>query len=99
MHWADVRFAHRFAGGPAPVKPTGPAHTRACWADVARTLLAVTISAAVLLGLIVWVDAPGRTEALRAGFPLLGWVLALDLLWAVSYTVWPRRPAVTAADR
>ena len=29
----------------------------------------------------------------------LGWVLGLDLLWAVSCTVWPRRPAVTAADR
>jgi hypothetical protein len=93
VHWADVRFAHRFAGGPAPVRLTGSAYTRACWADVGRTLLAVAIAAAVLLGLVAWVDDPTRTEALLGEFPLLGFVLAVDLLWAVSYTLWPRRPA------
>jgi hypothetical protein len=99
VHWADVRFAHRFAGGPAPVRLTGPAYTRACWADVARTLLAVAITAAVLLALIGWAGAPGRTEGLQAVLPLLGWVLGLDLLWAVSYTLWPRRPAAADAAR
>ena len=99
VHWADVRFAHRFAGGPAPLRPTGAAYTRACWADVGRTTLAVAVAGVVLLGLIAWVDAPERTGALRAGFPLLGLVLGLELLWALSYTVWPRRPAAVAADR
>ncbi|MFQ1003113.1 hypothetical protein [Modestobacter sp. SSW1-42] len=97
VHWADVRFAHRFAGGPAPVKPTGAAYTRACWADVGRTLLAVSIAGVVLLGLIAWVDVPERSEALRAEFPLLALILGLELLWAVSCTVWPRRPAGVAA--
>jgi hypothetical protein len=97
VHWADVRFAHRFDGGPAPVRLTGAAYTRACWADVGRTLLAVSVAAVVLLGLIGWVDAPERTEALRGEFPLLGLVLGVELLWAVSYTVWPRRPAEAPA--
>ena len=97
VHWADVRFAHRFAGGPAPVRLTGRAYTRACWADVVRTTLAVAVAAVVLLGLIAWVDVPERTEALRAEFPLLGVILGLELLWAVSYTVWPRRPAEATA--
>jgi hypothetical protein len=99
VHWADVRFAHRFAGGPAPVRLTGPAYTRACWADVVRTTLAVSVAAVVLLGLIGWVDVPERTEALQAEFPLLGLLLGLEVLWAASYTAWPRRPAGAAAAR
>ena len=46
--WADVRFAHRFAGGPAPVKLYGSRYTIACWADVARTGLAAAIGGGVL---------------------------------------------------
>ena len=92
VHWADVRFAHRFAGGPAPVKPTGAAYTRACWADVGRTLLAVLVAAGVLAALAAWVDDPDRTTALTGMVPLLGVVLAIELLWAVSYTIWPKAP-------
>lgn len=99
--WADVRFAHRFADGPAPVKPTGRAYARACWGDVGRTVLAASIAASVL-GLIVlvagWSD---RTRALGDTLPLLGLVVALDLLWAIGYTVWPKPDAAppTTADR
>ena len=99
VHWADVRFAHRFAGGPAPVRLTGAAYTRTCWGDVGRTALAVGIAGAVLFGLIALVGAPERTEALRAEFPLLALIMGLELLWAVSYTVWPRRPAAVPAGR
>lgn len=41
--WADVRFAHRFAGGPAPARLSGAAYTRQCWADVLRTGLACAL--------------------------------------------------------
>ena len=99
VHWADVRAAHRLAGGPAPVRLTGAAYTRACWADVGRTLLAAAITVAVLAGLTAWVDAPDRTAGLQAALPLAGWVVAIDLLWAVSHTVWPRRPARAGTDR
>ncbi len=40
ISWADVRFAHRYAGGPAPVRLDGGAYTRHCWGDVARTSIA-----------------------------------------------------------
>jgi hypothetical protein len=91
IRWADIRFAHRFAGGPAPVKPTGPDYTKACWRDVGRTTLAAAISAVVLLALIWWVGDANRTASLQSWFGTLGIVLAIELLWAVSYTLWPRK--------
>ncbi|MEV7971807.1 hypothetical protein [Cellulomonas sp. NPDC089187] len=91
--WADVRFAHRFDGGPAPIKPTGWAYTATCWKDVARTLLAAVIAAGLVGGLILIVDDRSRTDELLGLFPLLGLVVGIDLLWAISYTLWPRRAA------
>lgn len=94
--WADVRFAHRFDGGPAPAKLTGWAYTRACWLDVARTLLAAVIASALVGGLILVVGDPDRTAELTGVFPLVGLIVAIDLLWAISYTFWPKRsPATT----
>ncbi len=89
ISWADTRFAHRFAGGPAPVKLYGAAYARACWFDLARTGLAALIGAAVLE--LLRVVATGPTEALGAAFSAFGILLAIDALWAVSYTLWPRR--------
>lgn len=93
--WADVRFAHRFAGGPAPVKLTGVAYTKACWADVIRTLLATGVAAGVL-ALLIWIAGDSsRTEALTDTFRILGIILVLELIWAASYTLWPKKdPAV-----
>ncbi|WP_432482731.1 hypothetical protein [Kineococcus esterisolvens] len=99
VHWADVRFAHRFAGGPAPVRATGWAYARACWADAARTALAAAVAAGIVLGLVALVGAPERTRALLDVLPVLGVVCAVDLLWAVSYTVWPKRERAGAPDR
>lgn len=98
--WADVRFAHRFAGGPAPVRPTGAAYTRQCWADVLPTGLACALAAGITWALITWTSDPARTNALRTTY---SWALILpgiDLLWALSYTLWPRRePASTPTGR
>lgn len=97
IRWADMRFARRFADGPAPVKLIGPDYTRACWHDVGRTALAAVISASILLALIWWVGDETRTEALQSWFGTLGIVLAVELLWAISYTIWPRKMAERAA--
>lgn len=89
--WADARFAHRFAGGPAPVRLHGAQYARKCWADVMRTGAACAIAAAVSALLIVWVGDSARTAALERG---LGWaavITALELVAAISYTIWPRR--------
>ncbi|QIM15727.1 hypothetical protein G7067_03740 [Leucobacter insecticola] len=94
--WADLHFAHRFAHGPAPVKLTGVAYTQACWADVIRTLFAVGISAGVLT-LLIWIAADdSSTGALTGTFRVLGTILVLELIWAVSYTLWPKKDPADA---
>lgn len=96
VRWADVRFAHRFADGPAPVKPYGREHTKACWSDVVRTAVAVGIAAGVLWLLTALVEDPSRTSSLLGIYPVLGIWIIVDLVWAVSYTIWPRtRPVPT----
>lgn len=95
--WLDARFATRFRGAPRRTPLTGGAYTVACWKDVGRTLLATAIAAAILGGLIVIVAAPGRTAELLGFFRILGIVLAIDVIWAVSYTVWPKRAPTSAA--
>ncbi|MCI0158810.1 hypothetical protein KNO15_19085 [Leifsonia shinshuensis] len=91
--WADAKFATRFRGAQPRPKPVGAAYTIACWKDAARTLLAVAIAGAIVGGLVLIVGAPERTEELLGLFPLLGIVLGIDVLWAVSYTLWPKKPA------
>lgn len=95
--WADTRFAHRFAGGPAPRRLTGTAYTVKCWRDAARTTLAVAIAAAILGAIILIVGDSERTAALEGFFGILGLILAIDVLWAVSYTIWPKKDAVTTS--
>lgn len=94
--WADRRFAHRFAGGPAPTKPTGWAYTRQCWGDVGRTLGAVIIAAALLAAITWWTDDPTRTEAFTGWYGNLATILAIELIRAVSYTIWPRKAGRTS---
>lgn len=89
--WADVRFAHRFAGGPAPERLIGADYAKACWRDVPRSALAVGIAAAVLW-LLTRVAAPSAdVEALTGMYRILAIILGIDVIWAASYTIWPRQ--------
>ncbi|SFV24042.1 hypothetical protein [Micrococcus terreus] len=102
VQWADLRFRHRFASGPPPVRLTGWEHTRACWGNVLRTLLAVGIAAGLLAAMIAIVGDAGRTAALAGYFSILAVILAIDVLYAASYTIWPKRPGLapsTLAER
>lgn len=94
--WADVRFAHLFARGAAPVKVFGGEYATECWKDVARTSLAVGIAGGILWLLIALVGAPGRTDALTGIHPLLGIWWVVDLLWALGYTLWPKKRPATS---
>lgn len=91
--WADAHFQHRFAGGPAPERLTGTRYTIKCWRDVLLTGLAVAIAAVTLGAIIFLVNDAERTAALSDFFRILGIIFAIDFLWALSYTIWPKKAA------
>lgn len=91
VRWADVRVAHRWAGGPPPApKPPGGswASARREWREFGRGCLAVAITAVLLLGAIALVGDGGDTSELRGWFGRLGAVLAIWLVgWPVVETI------------
>jgi pimeloyl-ACP methyl ester carboxylesterase len=93
LRWADSHFAYRFGGGTRPGAPMGRDYARQCWGDVVRTLLGASICGALLLGMIVWIGSVRRSAGLDAIYPVLALVVVIDVLWAVSYTLWPRKAA------
>jgi hypothetical protein len=89
MRWADQRFAHRFADGPAPWKPpaSGAARVRYEWREWGKCVLASGIACAVMLVLIFLVSSPDHTRALWSDMmPRLGVITAIWLIWPVSRT-------------
>lgn len=100
IRWADVRMAHRFAGGPAPVKPAkGTAeYRRSLWAEYGRVLAAVTIAAAVLLAMIVFLAAPGEAQELWNWVRRAGLVAGIWLIAGPVYGMF-ERPARTPAGQ
>jgi hypothetical protein len=93
IRWADQRFAHRFAGGPAPWRPPrgGRARARYEWREFGKALVAWTVSCALLAAAIAIVGDAERTEE------LLGWIVRLTLilgiwsLWPITHTLWPSK--------
>ncbi|MBF9132545.1 hypothetical protein I0C86_26860 [Plantactinospora sp. S1510] len=87
IRWADQRFAHRFAGGPPPVRPPkgGWARARYEWREWGKGLLGWAVACG-LLGLgILMVGDPSRTGE------LLGWIFRLTgamVIWLVAFPVW-----------
>lgn len=87
VRWADVRFAHRFAGGPPPVRTPkhGPERLAALWREWFRVVNAAAIASAVLLGLVLLVADPAQDEVLLAG---LGRPWVVVGLWLLFGPVW-----------
>ena len=93
--WADRRFAHRFANGPAPIRLYGRAYTIECWKDVARTALAVAVALGTIGLLTVAVDDDTRTSALNEFNSIFILVFSLEVLWALGHTVWLKKTPVS----
>ncbi|WP_053386213.1 hypothetical protein [Leucobacter japonicus] len=91
--WADIRFKQRFAGGPAPERLYGARYATKCWKDLGLTVIAVAIAAAILGAIIAVVDDAARTAALSGFFRILGIIVVIECIWAVSYTLWPKKPS------
>jgi hypothetical protein len=89
VRWADVRFAHRFAGGPAPVKVPrhGPKRLEHLWREWHRVAGAAAIASVTLLGLaLLFADA--------AQAPTLYWWIGrcwgIVGIWLVAGPLWER---------
>ncbi|MQY12024.1 hypothetical protein SRB5_21530 [Streptomyces sp. RB5] len=101
VHWIDGHFAHRFAGGPPPVKPPryGAARARHEAKLWLRTLLAAAVAVG-LLQLAVWyVGDAAQSETLR------GWqftalrAAGIHGVIALTYVLWPKKaPKVSPRD-
>jgi hypothetical protein len=92
IRWADIRFAHRYASGPAPERAprSGPAHAARERREWVRHLTAWAIGTSLLgLGVLVVGDLE-RTQALASVAALWTIVLAIDFAISFSYTLWPR---------
>lgn len=94
IHWADARFAHRFAGGPPPPRAPryGSARARHEWREFAKALLAWAISCSLLLAAIALVSDADRTRALVGWLERLTLVVVVWSLWPITYTIWPAKP-------
>ena len=85
--WADQRFAHRFAGGPAPApapKYGWPAvrYEFGLWL---RCIVAWVITAVLLIGLIALVNDADNTRNLEQWFRI---ACASIVLWFVFGPAW-----------
>lgn len=101
VRWADIRVAHRFAGGPPPeLKPVLGTWERAGleWRDAAKAALAAGLSSGLLLTGIAAFDGRTDTSALTGWLVNLGWVLGV---WVVALPGWAtaRAASVDAATR
>ena len=85
--WLDVRFAHRFAGGPAPVKPpkTGPQAYRNEIRGFVKWLCAAAIALAITYGLAYTVADSEQAAALKTVIQPLG---VITFFWFVTGPLW-----------
>jgi hypothetical protein len=86
VRWADVRFAHRFAGGPPPApKPRGRAKVRHEWREWRKCVLACVLAAVLLLAAILVIGRPEQVKPLWDWLPRVGGIASF---WLVAGPVW-----------
>jgi hypothetical protein len=97
--WLDARFAHRFAGGPAPARP-GPAdRVRREWRDWGRLLLAWAVALAVL-GLTALIAGTGVPGPLAwSADPLWSWGARIAPVAAIWFAVGPLWATLAPRER
>ncbi len=98
LDWADQRFAHRFAGGPAPVRPpkSGAEHAAYERKQWLRHVLAYVI-AALVLGVFTLLVGAGRAGAVWGVMGPWAVILGIDFLVSFSYTLAPRKRRSTGS--
>ncbi|MEV7398861.1 hypothetical protein AB0N93_00435 [Streptomyces sp. NPDC091267] len=93
IRWVDARVAHRFAGGPPPVKPPKYGMARAAheWRVAGRWTVAAVTALALLQGAVWYVGGDGDVVSLRSWQRTMLFVIGINLVIAGSYTVFPKR--------
>ncbi|WP_405684518.1 hypothetical protein [Streptomyces sp. NBC_00057] len=93
IRWVDARVAHRFAGGPPPVKPPKYGMERAAheWKVAVRWLVAAAVALALLQAAIWYVGGDGDVTSLRSWQQTMLFVIGINVVIAGSYTVFPKR--------
>jgi hypothetical protein len=100
VKWVDARVAHRFAGGPPPVRPPKYGMARAAheWRTAARWTVAALTAMALLQAAIWYVGGDGDIGSLRMWQQKMLWVIGINLIIAGSYTVFPKRGTENPAE-
>ncbi|WP_299049934.1 hypothetical protein [uncultured Nocardioides sp.] len=92
VRWADVRFAHRFADGPAPSSPSkgSPAAVRALWVEWSRVVVASVLACGALLAMVAAGGEPVPTTLDEAStHPYWSTMLLLGLVTAIWFLAGP----------
>ncbi|MEU1309599.1 hypothetical protein ABZ419_11990 [Streptomyces cinnamoneus] len=94
IKWADQRFAHRFAGGPPPVKPPKYGTARAVheWKTAGKWVLAAVVAMGLLQAAIMYIGTSGDVSSLRMWQSKMLWVIGINVVIALSHTLWPKQP-------
>lgn len=100
IKWADGRFAHRFAGGPPPVRPPkyGKARMVHEWKTAARWIVASAIAMGLLQAAIWYVGSDGEIGSLQMWQQKMLFVIGVNVVWALSYTLFPKKAPGGTAD-
>lgn len=98
IKWADARFAHRFAGGPPPVRPPKYGTARAVheWKVAGRWILAAVVALALLQSAVWYIGDDGAISSLRAWQQRMLFVIGVNLVIATSYTLFPKQEKAKA---
>ena len=90
---ADAWVGYRFAGGPKPAKAPkgGSARTAYEWKMAGRFTVAALLAIALLQAAIWYVGGDGSTDSLRMWQQKMLWVIGINVIIALSYTVFPKK--------
>ncbi|XEC93298.1 hypothetical protein AB6A23_18235 [Paenibacillus tarimensis] len=90
--WADERFRYFVTKqGEKPAKKYGIEYAKHYAKSWIRHVIAYLIGAGLLAGFVYWISDPTRTEALSGVLKLWTLVLGIDLIFTVSYFIWPKK--------
>ncbi|WP_351223136.1 hypothetical protein [Streptomyces sp. NPDC002133] len=93
IKWLDGHAAHRFGGGPPPVRPPrhGMARARHEGGVWLGTVVAAAVASVLLLIAIRYVGDASRTGPLQSWMYVAWRAAAIHGLIALSYAIWPKK--------